>query len=310
MIRKPSGRGSMISSFVRSLRKYWQLYLFILPTLIFFLIWHYYPMYGVQIAFRDFMPTRGIWGSKWVGLKNFFTFYSSFYFWRLVWNTLSISLYQLLVFPLPIILALSINEVGNSRFKKTIQTITYAPHFISTVVMCSIIIIFCGSRGIVNNIVKALTGDSLNMLGNPSYFKPLLVLSGSWQGMGWGAIIYLGNLASVDMELHEAAQIDGATRLHRMWYINIPCLIPTIVVLLVLQIGNLMSVGFEKVYLLQNGLNLEASEIISTYVYKVGLTQAKYSLSAAAGFMNSVINLILLFISNSIANKTMSTGLW
>jgi len=296
----------------RKLWKNWQLYLFIAPTLAYFIIFSYLPMYGVQIAFRKFVPSKGIWGSEWVGLDYFYRFFDSYYFWDLIKNTMGISLYELAVgFPVPIILALALNELKKSIFKNTLQTITYAPYFISTVVMGGLIIAFLSPQsGIVNTIIKAFGGESIAFLSEPAWFKTIYVLSGVWQGMGMGTIIYLAVLAGIDPGLHEAAIIDGASRLQRMIYINLPGLAPTMIIILILNMGNVLSVGYEKIFLLQNSLNMESSDVISTYVYRSGLQQAQYSFSSAVGFFNSIINLVILVFVNWIARRTQKVSLW
>jgi len=292
--------------------KNWQLYLFIAPTLAYFIIFSYLPMYGVQIAFRKFVPSKGIWGSEWVGLDYFYRFFDSYYFWDLIKNTMGISLYELAVgFPVPILLALALNELKKSLFKNTLQTITYAPYFISTVVMGGLIIAFLSPQsGIVNTIIKAFGGESIAFLSEPAWFKTIYVLSGVWQGMGMGTIIYLAVLAGIDPGLHEAAIIDGASRLQRMIYINLPGLAPTMIIILILNMGNVLSVGYEKIFLLQNSLNMESSDVISTYVYRSGLQQAQYSFSSAVGFFNSIINLVILVFVNWIARRTQKVSLW
>ncbi|WP_028544631.1 ABC transporter permease [Paenibacillus taiwanensis] len=289
----------------------WELYLFIAPAFLYFLIFHYGPMYGIQIAFKNFIPTKGIWGSPWVGFDHFTRFFESYYFWDLLWNTLSISLYELAVgFPLPIILALAFNEVKDGFFKRSVQTITYAPHFISVVVMAGIIITFLSpSTGIINHIIQFLGFDPVNFLTEPAWFKTLYVLSGVWQGTGWGTIIYLAALSGVDPQLHEAAIVDGASRFKRILHINIPAITPTITILLILNMGSILGVGFEKILLLQNSLNMGASDVISTFVYRSGLVDAQYSFSTAVGLFNSVVNAILLITVNQIARRT-GNSLW
>jgi putative aldouronate transport system permease protein len=290
----------------------WQLYTLVLPALIYYGIFCYGPMYGVQIAFRDYSPTRGIWGSEWVGLQHLIQFFNSYFFTDLIRNTLTISLFNLaLGFPMPILLALCINELKNGVFKKSVQTISYAPHFISTVVMCAIIINFTNpTTGIINRVIMALGGEAIEFMTTPSWFPAVYVLSGVWQGMGWGSIIYLASLSGVDEALHEAAMIDGATRLQRVWHINIPHIIPTMVIMLILNSGAIMSLGADKTYLLQNDLNVDRSEVISTYVYKSGLLSARYSFSAAVGLFNSVINMIMLWTVNMISGKVSENSLW
>lgn len=293
------------------MRRNWQLYVLLLPALVYFLVFHYYPMYGLQIAFKNYIASQGIWGSPWVGFDYFERFFNSFQFWTLIQNTFLINLYQLALFPVSVIVALSINELKDGFFKRFTQTVTYAPHFISVVVMVGILLTFLHPvTGIINVIIQALGGQPVAFMTEPDWFKSVFVLSGEWQNLGWGAIIYLAALAAVDPQLHEAALMDGASRPQRIWHINLPSILPTIVILLILQMGNFMAVGFEKVYLMQNPLNLSSSEIIQTYVYKAGLLQAQYSFSTAVGFFNAVVNLVLLVSFNRLAKRVPGTGLW
>ncbi|MDQ0899193.1 sugar ABC transporter permease [Paenibacillus sp. V4I7] len=292
----------------------WELYLLISPVLAYFIIFEYIPMYGVQIAFKNFVATKGIWGSSWIGMRHFERFFDSYFFWRLITNTLGVSLYQLVVgFPVPIILALMINEVKQSRifFKKIVQTVTYAPHFLSTVVLVGIVVMFLAPEtGMINKLIVLFGGQPISFITEPAWFKTIYVGSGVWQQMGWSSIIYLAALAGIDPQLHEAAKVDGATRLQRIWHVNLPGIMPTIVILLILNMGSIMGVGFEKVFLMQNDLNLESSEVISTYVYKSGIIQAQYSFSAAIGLFNSIINFILLILVNFAAKRMNQTSLW
>jgi len=292
-------------NFYKTVRKYYQYYLLIIPTLLYYLVFHYGPLYGLQIAFKDFNGAFGILGSKWVGFKHFSNFFSSYYFWPLVRNTIVISLYSLIAgFPIPIILALMLNEVKNYKYKKFLQTVYYAPHFISTVVLVGIITIFLSpSYGIFNFIRRELGLAPVSYMTDPAAFKHIYVWSGIWQDAGWGTIIYLAALSNVDPELYEAAKIDGANRTQRIWYINIPTIVPIIVVLLILNFGKIMNVGFEKVFLMQNDLNMDAADVISTYIYRRGLINANFSFSSAVGLFNNVINFMLLIIVNFIANK-------
>lgn len=296
----------------RVLRKHWQMYLLLAPVIVYFIVFHYVPMYGVQIAFKDFIATKGITGSPWVGMKHFERFYQSYYFWRLIKNTLGIGLYQLLVgFPMPILLALMINEIRGKWFKKTVQTVTYAPHFLSTVVMVGILVIFLSpDTGLINHLIRAFGGEPISFLTEPSWFKSLYVFSGVWQQMGWSSIIYLAALSGVDPQLHEAARVDGASRLQRIWHVNLPCIMPTIVILLILNTGSILSVGFEKVFLMQNDMNLESSDVFATYVYRSGLLGAQYSFSAAVGLFSNIVNFIMLVSVNFIARKVGNTSLW
>lgn len=295
-----------------AIRRHWQLYFLIAPVLVYFAVFHYLPMYGVQIAFKDFIGSRGIWGSPWVGFKHFERFFESYFFWRLIWNTVGISLYELAVgFPVPIILALMMNELRQGVFKRMVQTITYAPHFLSTVVLVGMIVIFLSpSTGIVNQVIRAFGGEPVYFMTEPKWFKTIYVLSGVWQQMGWSSIIYLAALTGIDPHLHEAARVDGASRLQRIWHINLPGIRPTIIILLILNVGSIMGVGFEKIFLMQNSLNREASDVISTYVYRSGILGAQYSFSAAVGLFNSVVNFILLVTVNRIARKLNETSLW
>ncbi|MET3851658.1 putative aldouronate transport system permease protein [Paenibacillus sp. OAE614] len=290
----------------------WELYLFIAPAFFYFLIFCYGPMYGIQIAFKNFIPTKGITGSPWVGFDHFVRFFHSYYFWDLLWNTLSISLYSLVVgFPIPIILALAFNEVRNGFFKKLSQTVTYAPHFISMVVMAGMIITFLSpSTGIVTHMIEGLGLKSPDFLTDPRWFKTMYVFSDVWQSAGWGTIIYLAALSGVDPGLHEAAIIDGASRFQRLRHINIPVLVPTMTILLILNMGSLLGVGFEKILLLQNPLNMSSSDVISTFVYRSGLVDAQYSFSTAIGLFNSVINAVLLIVVNQIVRRTSENSLW
>ncbi|WP_145029627.1 MULTISPECIES: ABC transporter permease [Paenibacillus] len=290
----------------------WELYLFIAPAFLYFLIFCYGPMYGIQIAFKNFIPTKGITGSPWVGFDHFVRFFHSYYFWDLLWNTLSISLYSLAIgFPIPIILALAFNEVRNGFFKKLSQTVTYAPHFISMVVMAGMIITFLSpSTGIVTHMIEGLGLKSPDFLTDPRWFKTMYVFSDVWQSAGWGTIIYLAALSGVDPGLHEAAIIDGASRFQRVRHINIPVLIPTMTILLILNMGSLLGVGFEKILLLQNPLNMSSSDVISTFVYRSGLVDAQYSFSTAIGLFNSVINAVLLIVVNQIVRRTSENSLW
>jgi putative aldouronate transport system permease protein len=295
---------------LRKMKKHWQLYILLAPAIIYFLVFKYYPMYGVQIAFKNFVATKGIWGSEWVGFDHFTRFFNSYYFWELMWNTLSINLFQLALFPISIIVALSLNELKDSRFKKMAQTITYAPHFISVVVFVGMVIAFLDpATGIINHFIQWLGFKPINFMTDPSWFKAIYVFSGEWQNLGWGAIIYLAALSGIDPQLHEAAKVDGASRLQRIIHINIPGILPTIIILLILNMGSFMSVGFEKILLLQNPLNLESSQVIQTYVYDIGILTGQFSYSTAVGLFNSVISLIILVFFNRLARKT-GTSLW
>lgn len=295
----------------RAMRNSWQLYLLVAPAIIFFLIFNYVPMYGAQIAFRDFIASDGIWGSRWVGLEHFERFFDSYYFWRLLRNTLLLSLYQLALFPLPIILALALNEVKNHVFKRFAQTLTYAPHFVSLVVVVGMLFAFLDPRiGLVNHVIELVGFESIQFMQDPGWFRHLYVWSGVWQSLGWGTIIYLAALSGVNPELHQAAQVDGANRLQRIWHVNIPAIMPTVVILFILDFGSFMAVGFEKALLMNNSLNAEASDIIQTFVYETGLLEGQYSYAAAVGLFDSVINIVLLVGVNQLARRYSENSLW
>ncbi|WP_242214849.1 sugar ABC transporter permease [Bacillus cereus group sp. BfR-BA-01383] len=309
--KKSEASSSKWTILQKSFRKNWELYLLISPVIAYFIVFHYIPMYGVQIAFKDFIATLGIWDSPWVGMKHFERFFNSYYFWRLIKNTLIIGIYTLLVaFPIPIIIALMLNEVRNSKFKKFVQTIIYAPHFLSTVVVVGMLILFLKPDGLINQIIILVGGKPIAFMSEPSWFKTLYVFSDVWQTMGWSSIIYLSALTAVDYSLHESAMIDGASRFQRIWHINIPTIMPTIIILFILNAGSVMSVGFEKVFLMQNTLNMSTSDVISTFVYRSGIEQAEYSFSAAIGLFNSIINFIMLVMVNFFAKKVNQTSLW
>ncbi|OAS18005.1 ABC transporter permease [Paenibacillus oryzisoli] len=297
---------------LKMVKKNWQLYLIILPSLVYLLIFKYIPMVGVQIAFKNFMVTKGIWGSDWIGFKHFVDFFHLPIFWRVIKNTALLSLYSLLVgFPAPIILALALNELRNGIFKRTVQLVTFAPYFISTVIMVSIIMLFLSPQlGFVHLLADKFGFPAENIMSKPAYFKTVYVLSDVWQFTGYASVIYIAALAGVDPHLYEAAKVDGASRFQRMINIDLPSIMPTAVILLILNAGQIMNVGFEKVYLMQNAINVGASEVISTYVYKMGLVGANFSFSAAVGLFNSVVNLLLLIVVNYVARKNSETSLW
>ncbi|WP_435530643.1 ABC transporter permease [Paenibacillus favisporus] len=283
-----------------------------IPPVLFFILFKYLPMANAVLAFKNYQVTKGIWGSPWVGTKYFDMLFNNPQFWMLIKNTLFLSLYQLAAtFPIPIILALLLNEVRSLRFKKAVQLITYAPFFISTVVMVSIIMIFLAPRlGLLNVILNAMGMESTNFLGDPTKFRSVYVWSEVWQTTGYSCVIYLAALAGVDPSLYEAAKVDGASRLQKIIHVDIPGILPAAVIILILSVGNIMSLGFEKVYLMQNPLNLQSSEIISTYVYKIGLLNANYSFATAVGLFNSVINLILLVAVNAVSRRISENSLW
>jgi putative aldouronate transport system permease protein len=292
----------------------YQLYLILLPPLIFIFIFNYMPMYGAQIAFKNFRAVDGIWGSPWAGFKHFTRFFTSPSFFKVLKNTFSLSLYSLAAgFPFPVILALSLNALRNLRLKKTIQTFSYMPHFISMTVMVGMILQFLSPRqGIVNRLMGAVGIASVSFMTKPEFFRSVYVWTGIWQNIGWGSIIYLAALSAINPELHEAALADGANRLQRIRHIDIPGILPTATILLILSAGQLINVGFEKVFLMQNDLNLSVSEVIQTFVYKIGIASAmpNYSYSTAVGLFNSVISLALVAGVNLFARKFSETSLW
>ena len=297
---------------MKNVQRHWQLYLFLLVPVVLLLIFSYWPMYGVTLAFKNYRAKLGIMGSPWAGLKYFKQFFNTPNFSLLLKNTLALSIYSLVLsFPAPIILALCLNEVKVKWFKKSVQMITYAPFFISTVVLVGMLIRLTNARyGLISKIIQAFGGQPTDLMASADNFRPLYVLSGIWQGMGYSAVIYIAALSNADPTLYEAALIDGAKRWQKIIHIDIPTIMPTVTLSLIMSMGNLMSVGSEKVYLMQNNLNLMQSEIISTYVYKIGLISGQFSLSTAVGLFNSVVNFILLFIVNKIAQKVSETSLW
>ncbi|UVI30993.1 ABC transporter permease [Paenibacillus spongiae] len=311
--KSASSRGARIRADARrSLRKHWRFYLLIIPPVLFFILFKYVPMLNAVIAFKDYNIIKGVWGSPWAGFKHFRLFFDNPVFWVLIKNTLIISLYHLVVaFPIPILLAIGLNEVRSGFFRRTVQLVTYAPYFISTVVMVSIIMLLMSPRlGIINIAMQHLGMETVNFLGDPGIFRSVYVWSDVWQTTGYSAVIYLAALAGVDPALYEAARVDGASRMQKILHVDIPGLLPAAVIILILSVGNIMAIGFEKIYLLQNPLNTGTSEIIATYVYKIGLLNANFSFATAVGLFNSVINLILLVLVNALARRISNNSLW
>ena len=295
----------------RRMLDHWQIYLLVAPAVIYIFLFNYLPMVGLQIAFRDYRASKGIWGSQWVGLKYFIKFFNYPNCWKIIRNTLVLSLYSLATFPLSIIAALLINELRSVSYKKVVQMVTYAPHFISTVVICSMITLFMNqSSGLINNVIAALGGKRVDFLGTAAYFPHIYVWSGVWQNLGWGTIIYLATLSAVSPELHEAAYLDGANRMQIILHVNIPCILPTVVIMLIMNCGTILSVGFEKVYLLQNALNLDTSQTISTYNYELGLLGGQYSYTTAIGLFNTVVNVVMLTIVNTVSRRVSEISRW
>lgn len=286
-------------------------YLMVLPVLLFYILFHYKPMYGTLIAFYRYKPAKGFSGSVFIGLDNFIRFFESPFFVRTLTNTVLISLYSLvIVFPAPIILALMLNEVRSTKFKKVVQTVTYLPHFISVMVICGMLTQFCLSTGLFNDIVEMLGGERVSLLQKPEYFRTIYILSDLWQTIGWSSILYLAALAGVDRQLYEAARVDGAGKWKQMIHVTLPGIAPTIIIQLILRVGRLLNVGYEKTLLLYGPATYSTADIISTYTYRMGLEQSDWGYSAAVGLFNSVINCLLLIITNKISKKCTETSLW
>lgn len=305
------GRMSLGKRLLMNIKQHPWFYVMIIPAIAYFIVFHYAPMYGVIIAFQDYKPFKGISGSAWVGLKHFRDFVTGPFFWRLIRNTLSINIGMLLFgFPLPILFALLLNEVRSVGFKRVVQTITYMPHFVSSVVVCGLMVLFCRSDGILTYVLKFIGFPENNLLTYKQYFQGLYIGMNIWQELGWDSIIYFAALTSIDVSLYEAARVDGAGRWRQMWHITLPGIAPTIVILLILRIGNLMSLGWDRIYLLYNDMVMETADVISTYVYRTGMLQVQYSYATAVGLMNSLVNIILLFSANFISRKVSGSSLW
>ena len=295
----------------RDFKKNRSLYLMIIPVVLFYILFHYKTMYGAIIAFYNYRPARGLEGSKWVGLDHFIYFFKSPFFMRTLKNTLAISFLNLLfAFPAPIILALLLNEVRNNHYKKIVQTVTYLPHFISSVVICGMLSSFCLSTGLFNDIIEIFGGERIPLLQGTQYYRTVYIASDIWQTIGWSSIIYLAALSGVDKNLYEAAQLDGANKWKQTWHITIPGILPTIMIQLILRIGTLMSIGYEKTLLIYNPTNYAVSDIISTYNFRMGLELGDWSYATAIGLFNSVVNCILLVISNKLSKKYTENSLW
>lgn len=288
------------------------LYLMALPVIIWYLLFCYGPMFGALIAFKKYEPVKGILGSEWVGFKYFIDFFQGQYFVRTLRNTLLISLYSLIInFPAPIIFALLLNEIGNKHYKKAVQTITYLPHFISAVVFCGIIVDFFAANGIMTNFLTLFGGEKINYLGKAEYFRSIYVGTDVWKGIGWGSIIYIAALTGIDEQLYEAAALDGAGRFRRMWHVTLPGIASTIIIMLILRIGQMLNVGYEKIILLYNPRTYETADVISSYVYRRGIGESlQYSYSSAVGLMQSVVNIILVLTANSLSRKFSETSLF
>lgn len=302
-------------SFSFRVKKDWKrnrsLYLLVLPVILFYVLFHYKPMYGAIIAFQDFNPRLGVSGSDWVGFDQFVRFFTSPYFGRLVRNTLLLSVYGIIFgFPAPIILALLLNELKAMRFKKTVQTVTYLPHFISLVVVTGIIKDFTQSTGLINDIIVMFGGVRTSLIQNPALYRTIYIVSDIWQGIGWGSIIYLSALSGVDQQLYEAASIDGAGRWKQLIHVTLPGIAPTIVIMLIMRMGQLLGTGYEKTILLYNEATYETADVIASYIYRVGILERNWSYSTAIGLFNSVINLALLIVTNKFSKRVSETSLW
>lgn len=308
---KPAHAGRLPLNIVKDIVQNKYLYVMLAPILAYFFIFQYIPMYGATIAFKDFNPRLGIAGSPWIGFEHFKDFFGGMYFWRVFKNTLMISLYDLIFgFPAPLILALLLHEVKNALFKRAVQTITYLPHFISIVIICGIIKDFTSSDGVINDIIVFFGGERVTMLLEPSFFRTIFVSSNIWQHVGWGTIIYLAALSAIDPEQYEACKIDGGGRWRQMLHVTLPGLLPVFVILLIMDIGRIMSVGFEKIILLYNPTTYVTADVISSYVYRIGLQDFQFSFSAAVGLFNSVINFGLVIGANWLSRKLNDTSLW
>jgi len=303
---------SRLSRFKRMMARDGLLILLCIPPIVYFIVFDYFPMYGVLIAFKRYMPAAGIWGSPWVGFQWFEQFFGSIFFKRLITNTLTISGLSLIIgFPIPIIFALLLNELKFPKFKRVVQTISYLPHFISTVVVVAIMQTLLSMQdGVINELIFRLSGQKINFFMEPSWFRPLYIGSGIWQSFGWSSIIYIAAISGIDPTLYEAGAIDGTNRWHNIIYITLPSILPTIGILLILRLGQMMSVGFEKIILMYNERTYSVADVISTYTYRRGILNADYSFSAAVGLFNSVINLILLVTFNKVSRKVMEVSLW
>lgn len=304
-------RQTWANKLAKSVKRYYWLYFFLIPTLLYYLIWHYIPMGGVVVAFERYTGAKSIFDSDWVGLRWFENFFSSHFASRTIINTMALSLLSLATFPIPIVLALILNEIRNERYKRFAQTVMYAPHFISMVVLVSMLNIFFDPNfGFINTIIELLGGEPRNFMGESESFRSLYVWSGVWQSTGWNCIIYVSALSGVDTSMHEAATLDGASRLQKIIHVNLPTIAPTIIIMLIMRVGNIMSVGADKVLLMMNDLNTSTSEIIGTYVYSRGLLGGDFSYATAVGLFTNVINLVMLLTVNKISAKVSETSLF
>ena len=307
-MQKPASLGQTISY---DWKKHWRYYILLLPMIAYYIIWAYGPLYGIQIAFKDFSPRLGISGSAWVGLRNFEAFFNSAFAWRVIRNTILINFWNLVFgFPLPIVFALMLNEIRRNSFKRTVQTITYMPYFISLVVICGMIVDFTASDGVLGEVAKLFGMAPVNLLGDAKYFRTVYVTSEIWQFLGWNSILFVSALTGINSELYEAATIDGASRIKQIWHVSLPGILPTIAILLVLRIGSMMNLGFEKIILLYSGLTYETADVISSFVYRKGIVDGDFGYATAVGLFNSVVNFILVVFANKASKAMTDTGLW
>lgn len=304
-------RPSFGQRLLADIRKNWILYVMVLPVLAYYLLFSYVPMAGIQLAFKKYMIKKGIWGSPWVGLKNFSRFFKGYNFWTLIWNTMAISLYSLVVGTVvPILFSVLINYVRHKRWKKTLQMVTYLPYFISNVVLVGMLAIFLGNSGLINALLQRLGLEAIPFLSSGKLFRSVYTWSGVWQGLGYSSVIYIAALSGVDPQIHEAAIVDGASIWRRIWHIDLAELRPTVLVLFIMSLGNVINVGYEKVLLMQNSLNTSTSEVLSTYVYKIGLINSDYGFSTAVGLFNSLVSMVLLLVANRVAKKLAGYSIW
>lgn len=318
MLKKQSGppkpavdKNSFKYRSLRDLRINKYVYLMLVPVIAYYVIFYYVPMYGLQIAFKDYSPGLGMWNSEWVGFRHFESFFKSYYFWRLLRNTLLLSLYELLFgFPASIILALLLNELRSNVLKRFVQTVTYMPHFISIVVISGMLVDFLARDGLINNVLGLFGVEPVAYLGESSWFRTIFISSNIWQSVGWGSIIYLSAMSGIDPSLYEASRVDGASRWKQMLHVTLPGIMPTVVILLILQIGSFMTVGTDKILLLYNSTTYETADVIGTFVYRKGILESDFSYSAAVGLFNSIINFALLVLANAISRRTSDNKLW
>ncbi len=308
---KRAKRSVKRGSLRREVLKYKHIYIILIPAILYYVLFQYAPMGGLAIAFQKFSLTKGILGSRWVGLSNFTSFLNDVYFWRLLRNTLMINFWGLVFgFPAPIIFALLLNEIKKDRFKKSVQTITYIPHFLSVVVVSSLVLTFVSSQGILNSLIRLFGGDTVYFMNEPKYFYRIYVISDIWQELGWNSILYVAAISGIDQELYEAATIDGAGRWRQLWNVTLPGIMGTIMIVLIMRMGRMLTIGYDKIILLYNPAIYERADVISTYVYRRGLLDGDYGYSAAVGLFNSVFNFIFLMTANFFSKKATGSGLW